>query len=131
MKKVLKVLRIIALVVVIATFGLIFYNNAKTNGNFDSRFSSSKYSDYTPFYPGVYIGGSDLVPGSYDVIIRGLTLNGWVTKFENPENYYAHKNSHSQSLIKGSTGFHFAISDGEIIEFDISSVKEMKFKKVG
>lgn len=120
MKKLLVFLVIVAIIV----GGFYVYYM----GLYDMRFWTYDENVYKPFTTGVYVAGKDIIPGSYDVEIRG--------KLDGYGSVDVHKQNSSNSiqfffLEPGARGFHFSIEEGQVVEVtaDSSTRLEMRIRK--
>ncbi len=126
MKKVLLFLFVIILVAV-GTMGGYMYGKKSSTPSVEQRIVS--FDGYDPFYPGTYVGGEDLEPGTYDIVITGLTRMGQVLHYSSREEYNKQGKYDLNNLSANSSGFHFNIREGEVVCFHFSEVGEMGIKK--
>lgn len=86
---------------------------------------------YYPFYSGVYIGGTDLEPGSYDVVILGWDMEGTVRSWQFSFDYRNNKKCYNTyNITRKTKGYHFNISYDEVISFDLSGSGVMRIKRI-
>jgi hypothetical protein len=111
----------------IAASGIGGYYYGMNSSKLPSSYNES--DGYFDFHPGVYIGGEDLAPGTYDVMIRGLKNGGQVLHYASREVYNDNGHFDLHNLGSNSTGYHFNIKDGEVVCFNFYEVGEMKIKK--
>jgi len=126
MKKFLKIVGIVAVVLVVALVLFILYEN----GTFDTRFWSNDESVYKPFYSGKYVCGVDLVPGSYEVEIKGGSSGyGFLTTYEGVDEQNRPKIVSSLGIHEGEKGFVFSIKEDQTVELSLDNSHEMRYKK--
>lgn len=129
MKKFLKVVGVICLAFILI---LVFYQ-IYSKGVFDTRFWGNNSSDYQTFQPGIYTcNESFLVPGDYDVIVKGgVDTGGFIFIYQNKDDTNDRETVSSTTVHAGDKGFHFSIKDGQTVEIAVRNPTEMKIKKVG
>jgi len=127
MKKLLKIVGIVAVVLVVALVLFILYEN----GTFDTRFWSNDESVYKPFYSGKYVCGVDLVPGSYEVEIKGGSSGyGFLLTYDSVEELDKNNFLSSIPLYEGEKGFRFSLEEGQVLELNLDNTHEMRYKKI-
>lgn len=126
MKRFLIILGVVVLLMVLGNIYMIL----QSNGTFDSRFWNIDPS-YSTFYIGNYIGGKSLMPGSYEVQIKGGAQSYGTFDIYKSEEIYNNHGDHSVNWIhEGDKGFQFTIQDGEVIEFNLVNDTEMRIKRI-
>lgn len=132
------IVRILVVIIVGLAFFTIYANLRDDNtiaAVLDTRFWHSG-EEYKPFYSGVYVVGSDLEPGSYEVEIQGGVKHRSsvvICEFykDEADNMQVKRKKHEITIRVGEKGFHMELHDGETIEVDIYAYHAMRIKKIG
>lgn len=119
-----KVLKIIGIVLVALILVAVVYST----GLYDTRFWFYDKNVYKPFYTGNYICGKDFEPGTYEVEIRGGSKNTGTVDITKPnEESYVDNNFW---VHQGDKGFRFTVEEGDLVQVNVMTGRDMKYKKV-
>jgi len=127
MKKFFKGVGIAFLVLILVSAAYSAYKK----GVFDTRFWGDS-DEYKTFQTGTYICSQSIEEGSYDVIMKGGAQNyGFYQIYENTEKLANNDELEVHTVREGDRGFHFDITNGQVIRLNFGNSTEMRIKKVG
>ncbi len=82
-------------------------------------------------YPGIYVCGKELEPGSNDITIYGeFSTISWGIA-ESYDKFVSGETLFYDNLFSNQKGFHFSISEGQVFGLQVNGSAAFKYRKVG